>query len=240
MGADYGSKSAMRWKKLSLGAIIADERAVASMPGSKQNKGKERAPENRESDLFDSAFQYATIGMALVAPDGSWLKVNPALCRLLGYAESELLKTNFQAITHPEDLEGDLQHVKEMLAGTRETYQMEKRYLHKDGSVIWALLSVSLVWRADGKPAFFISQVQDISARKEAEEELQRSNSRLKKALAERDRLKEELLTICAWTKKVQVDGKWVPVEVFLKERLGIQTSHGISDEALKKIKTTK
>lgn len=187
--------------------------------------------------MFDSAFKYAAIGMALVAPDGSWLKVNPALCAFLGYSEAELRKTNFQALTHPDDLDLDLQFVTEMLESKRKTYQMEKRYFRKDGAVLWALLSVSLVWHDDGSPAFFISQVEDISARKEVEDDLRRTNARLKKALAERDNLREGLLTICAWTKKVQMDGKWVPVEVFLKERLGIQTSHGISDEALKKIK---
>lgn len=203
----------------------------------KKGAAAKNSKENPDATMFDSAFRYATIGMALVAPDGSWLKVNPALCSLLGYSEAELRKTNFQALTHPDDLDIDLQFVKEMIERKRKTYQMEKRYFRKDGATIWALLSVSLVWNDDGSPGFFISQVKDISARKEVEDDLRRTNARLKKTLAERDNLREGLLTICAWTKKVQMDGKWVPVEVFLKERLGIQTSHGISDEALKKIK---
>lgn len=201
------------------------------------NRKPKLANDRSDAAMFDSAFKYATIGMALVAPGGAWLKVNPALCQLLGYSEAELRKTNFQALTHPDDLDADLALVREMLGRKRDTYQLDKRYLRKDGAVIWALLSVSLVWNKDGTPAFFISQVQDVTGRKETEEDLRRSNARLKRTLAERDNLREGLLTICAWTKKVQMDGKWVPVEVFLKERLGIQTSHGISDEALKKIK---
>jgi PAS domain S-box-containing protein len=94
---------------------------------------------------FSHAFRDASIGMALVGLDGSWLQVNQALCELLGYAEDELLNMNFQAVTHPEDLEADLVHVGQVLTGERRTYQMEKRYLHKQGYIIWVLLSVSLV-----------------------------------------------------------------------------------------------
>ena len=67
---------------------------------------KKKAQQDRDDALFDSAFKHATIGMALVAPDGSWLKVNPALCKLFGHSETQLLKTNFHALTHPDDLEG--------------------------------------------------------------------------------------------------------------------------------------
>lgn len=192
--------------------------------------------EKTDSELFDSAFKYAAIGMALVALDGRWLKVNESVSRILGYSEKELLKTNFQAITHPEDLKAGLHLVKEMLEGKRKTYQMEKRYLHKDGHTIWALLSVSLVWGSDRKPAFFIAQIQDITVQKKAEAEEREASRKLQEALAERDKLRKELLTICAWTKKVNVEGKWISVETFLKDKLGISTSHGISDEAKGKL----
>src|SRR5215468_2004128 len=80
-----------------------------------------------------AAKDFAAVGMALVAPDGRWLQVNRAMCEIVGYTEAELAATNFQAVTHPDDLGADLQHVEEILAGTIHTYQMEKRYLHKDG-----------------------------------------------------------------------------------------------------------
>ena len=124
----------------------------------------------RESELrFTSAFEHAAIGMALVSPKGQWLKVNRSLCEMLGYAERDLLAGRFQDITLPEDLPVDLEYVRQMLAGEIVTYQMEKRYRHRDGHVVWALLSVSLVRDPEGKPVHFISQVQDITARKEAE-----------------------------------------------------------------------
>lgn len=122
--------------------------------------------------LFFNAFQYAAIGMALVAPDGTWLMVNKTLCDLTGYSEEELLGGTFQDITHPDDLEEDLEYVRKMLAGDLETYQMEKRYFHKDGSIIYILLSVSLAKDETGSPLFFISQIQDITERKQLEKEL--------------------------------------------------------------------
>jgi len=122
--------------------------------------------------LFESAFTYAAIGMALVAPDGRWLRVNRSLCEIVGYSEQELLKGTFQDVTHPDDLDADLAYVGQMLRGEIETYQMEKRYLHKDGRIVWVLLSVSLAREETGTPRCFISQVQDITARKEAEQDL--------------------------------------------------------------------
>lgn len=120
-------------------------------------------------ETFRTAMENASIGMALVAPEGHWLRVNKALCSLLGYQADELMRTDFQSITHPDDLENDLDYVQQMLEGHRESYQMEKRYFHKSGRVIWTLLSVSMVWDDDGKPDYFIGQIQDITERKEME-----------------------------------------------------------------------
>jgi len=130
----------------------------------------------RESESrFSNAFEYAAIGMALVSPEGCWLKVNRAICELVGYTESELLARTFQEITHPEDLETDLEYVRQMLAGEIRTYQMEKRYYHKAGHIVWVVLSVSLVWDTHGKPLYFISQVEDLSERKKTEDDLRKS-----------------------------------------------------------------
>jgi PAS domain S-box-containing protein len=115
---------------------------------------------------FQSAFDDAPIGMALVAPDGQWLRVNHALCAIVGYTEDEMLRGSFQMITHPDDLDADLAAVEQVLAGSLRTYQMEKRYIHKDGHEVWVLLSVSLVRDADGTPLHFVSQIQDITQRK--------------------------------------------------------------------------
>ena len=133
----------------------------------------------RESEeRFRSAFEFAAIGMALVAPDGRWLRVNRALCRIIGYSADELRKIDFQTITHPDDLDADMGFVRKMLDGTLSYYEMEKRYVHKAGQTIWILLSASLVRDDEGRPHYFISQIQDITARKKAEEGLRESELR--------------------------------------------------------------
>ena len=120
-------------------------------------------------ETFRSAMEDASIGMALVGLDGRWLKVNKALCHSLGYTENEMALLDFQTITHPDDLEEDLEFLQKMLEGKIKTYQIEKRYFHKSGRIIWALLNVSMTHDSEGKPDYFISQIQDITERKEIE-----------------------------------------------------------------------
>lgn len=122
-----------------------------------------------QEERFRSAFDHAPIGLALVSPSGRWLRVNEALCRLVGYDEDTLLAASFQDITHPDDLASDLHLVRDMLDGRIQTYQLEKRYLHRNGSMVPVLLSVSLVRDADGQPLYFISQILDIAPQKRAE-----------------------------------------------------------------------
>jgi PAS domain S-box-containing protein len=121
--------------------------------------------------LFEIAFHHAAIGMALVGLNGEFLKVNHSLCELVGYEEEELKTLTFQDITFPEDLEDDLAQVGRLIAGEVSSYRMEKRYLTKAGAVVWVLLTASLVRKRDGAPAFFISQIMDITSRKQAERE---------------------------------------------------------------------
>ena len=132
----------------------------------------------RESEeRFSNAFELAPIGMALVALDGRWLKVNRAICVLVGYSEAELLTRTFQEITHPDDLAADLDCVRRLLAGEIRFYEMEKRYIHARGHLITVLLDVSLVRDGQNQPLYFISQIQDITERKQAEESLRLLNS---------------------------------------------------------------
>ncbi len=127
----------------------------------------------RESEArFHGAFDHAATGMAIVSLEGHWLQVNRSLCQMVGYGESELLATTFQEITHPDDLKTDLGYVRQMLAGEIPYYHLEKRYLHKQGHEVWILLSVSLVRDSQGKPKYFVAQIQDISERKTAESAL--------------------------------------------------------------------
>jgi PAS domain S-box-containing protein len=141
----------------------------------------------RESEQrFKSSFEDASIGMALVGIEGRWLQVNQALCEIVGYSEEELLDKNFQDITHRDDLKTDLSYVRQLLAGEISTYQMEKRYVHKLGHIVWILLNGSLVRDGGGEPLYFIAQIQDITERKEAEEEIRRLNETLEEQVAER------------------------------------------------------
>jgi PAS domain S-box-containing protein len=182
------------------------------------------APSISGDVLFQNAFEHAAIGMALVAPDGKWLRVNRSVCEITGYSEKELLERSFQDITHPDDLDLDLANVEKMLAGQIDRYQMEKRYFHKNGAIVWVLLSVSLVREETGQPRFFISQIQDITSRKESERQLG-------EASAEVTKLRKGLLKICAWTKRIEIDGRWISVDEFLSDHLHLKLTHGMSVE---------
>lgn len=144
-------------------------------------------------ERFSSAFEHAPIGIALVSPDGRWLKVNRALCHLLGYTSDELLAKTFQDITYPDDLEADLEYVRQMLASEIRSYQMEKRYFHKTGHIVWALLSVSLVRDEAGQVLYFISQIQDITERKRVEEEIKDLNRQMERQNTELTVINKEL-----------------------------------------------
>lgn len=115
---------------------------------------------------FHSTFASAPIGMAIVGLDGHFIQVNEALANILGYTVKQLQKKIFQQITHPEDLQTDLQQFEQLREGLIKNYQMEKRYFHKKGNLIWALLSVSVVRDAADKALYFIAQIQDITERK--------------------------------------------------------------------------
>jgi diguanylate cyclase (GGDEF)-like protein/PAS domain S-box-containing protein len=136
--------------------------------------------------LLRGAFDFAPIGKALVSLDGRWLKTNQALCRILGYTEEELLKLDFQAITYPDDLPFNLGRIQDLMDNKTNSYEIEKRYIHKQGHQVWVLLTVTLVRDDEGAPQYFISQIQDITDRKRAEEELLRLNEELEARVAER------------------------------------------------------
>lgn len=135
-----------------------------------------------ERQRFKRSFEAAPIGMALVSPGGDFLEVNPALCGLLGRSAEDLKSTGFQPLTHPDDLDRDLDHLQRTLVGEIDGYEIEKRYLRPDGSTVWAQLHVSLLRDEDGEPVHFVSQIADVTERKNAEQELQRYNQELRDA----------------------------------------------------------
>ncbi len=131
--------------------------------------------EEVQSGVFQSTFEQCGIGLAHVSPTGDFIRVNKALSDFLGYCPEELIKLDFQHITHPDFLDSDLQHVNELIDGIYDSYQMEKMYLHKDGHTIWGKLTVTLVRNEQGEPQYFISVVEDIDEKKRFESRFQES-----------------------------------------------------------------
>ncbi len=143
---------------------------------------------------FEAAFHAAPHGVAIVGVDGRFLHVNQKLCAITGFSAAELAEMTFQEITHPDDLDADMVQVDGLLSGELDTYEMEKRYFTKDGHLIWVLLAVAMVREDDGSPRHFISQIQDISARKRLEEHTyELANRDSITSLYNRRRFEEEL-----------------------------------------------
>ncbi|MCX7205377.1 MAG: PAS domain S-box protein [Proteobacteria bacterium] len=121
---------------------------------------------------FRTVFERAGVGIALLAPDGSWISMNEALCQIVGYSKAELLQLTFQDITYPEDLDADLHLLQQLVADKIDRYQLEKRYIRKNGSTVWVNLVVTKYVGQKGELDYFVSIIKDIQDRKEAEESL--------------------------------------------------------------------
>ena len=133
-------------------------------------------------ELFRNTFEDAPVGMALVRLDGRFERVNRALADIVGMTQDEMQAVTFQAITHPDDLDEDVALLGRLIAGEIPSYKMEKRYLRAGGEPVWVMLSASLVRDDDGRPRRAIAQVEDISARKAEQAELERSREQLAEA----------------------------------------------------------
>lgn len=171
---------------------VAFLQALAAMMGAAIERHETERLLSENEARFRATFELAAVGMAHVALDGQWLRMNARLCDIIGYTREELLRIDFQAITHPDDLASDLNHVQALLDGKVDTYAMEKRYIRKDGTSVWVNLTVSLLRDAKGSPLHFISVVEDIDRRKRAEAALQALNTRLEERVAERTAELEE------------------------------------------------
>jgi PAS domain S-box-containing protein len=128
---------------------------------------------------FRGAFEYSAIGMSLVSVDNRWLKVNRELCQIVGYSPEELLQLRVRDITFPADRDNDSELLQKAVDGEIETYRREKRYVHKNGSIVWAQVNVSLIRDSVEQPLYFVAQVEDITIKKKAEEQLQVSQANL-------------------------------------------------------------
>jgi PAS domain S-box-containing protein len=170
-----------KWVRINLQATTLNEEChsiYGTLEEVTQNAEMVALLKEREK-LLSNAFDFAPIGMALVSLTGGWIKVNTSLCEMLGYTEYNFLQHTFQDFTHPEDLDKDLKLLQQLLDGKITSYSMEKRYFHAEGTVIWALLNVSLIRNESGEPMYFVSQIKNISKRKKDEETIRNQNSRL-------------------------------------------------------------
>lgn len=131
-------------------------------------------------ERFRATFDQAAVGIAHVSAAGRFLRLNDRFCDIVGYERDEMLAGNFESITHPDDLDADLGHVRRLLRGESRTYSMEKRCLRKDGETVWVNLTVSLLRGEAGDPRWFLAVVEDIGARKEAEAQLRAYQQRLR------------------------------------------------------------
>jgi PAS domain S-box-containing protein len=128
----------------------------------------------RESEMrFRATFETAAVGIAHVARGGRWLRANARLCEILGYSEVELRGLTLGALTHPDDLDPDIEHAARVLRGELETYSLEKRFVRQDGSPVWVYQTVSLVRDQPGEPDYFIAVIEDITTRREVQEHLE-------------------------------------------------------------------
>ena len=151
---------------------------MSYMTGTRRKRAEEALRESEER--FRGVFENSTVGTGIVGIDGRLLRVNRTWCQTLGFSEQEMLAKTFTDITHPDDLEASQALARAMLADETSGATIEKRYLSNHGQVVWALLSASLVRDERGAPLYFISQIQDITERKRAEEALRESEERFR------------------------------------------------------------
>ncbi|MBW8814853.1 MAG: PAS domain S-box protein [Caulobacterales bacterium] len=146
---------------------------------------------------YRAVFDQVAMGVARVAPDGHFLEINDRFCEIAGYTREEILQRTFQDITHPEDLDADVEKARQVWAGEIPTYSIEKRYVTATGETVWINLTVSVVRTAAGEPDYYVSIIEDIGARKSAEAEQQRYQRQLRLLINELNhRVKNTLATV--------------------------------------------
>jgi diguanylate cyclase (GGDEF)-like protein/PAS domain S-box-containing protein len=187
-----------------------------------------------ERETFRAAFDDAPIGMALVAPSGRFLRVNSALCEIVDYSEAELLGMSFQDITHADDLDADVELVRQLLRGEIGSYLLEKRYLRPDGSAYWAEISVSLIRDNRGEPLHFVVHVEDINERKLAERRLRReADHDPLTGLLNRRRLLEELESTIAKARRHGTTADLILLDLDRFKTVNDRLGHAAGDRVL-------
>jgi PAS domain S-box-containing protein len=195
-----------------------------------------------EEKLIDSEarlrsyFELPLIGVAITTLDKGWLEVNSTICDMLGYSKEELTGTTWAQLTHPEDLDADLEQFQRILSGEIDTYFMEKRFIRKDGDIIWTELSVGCVRKPEGSVKYTVALLQDISKRKQVQKERSDLIIKLQDSIAQ-IRTLSGLIPICSSCKKIRDDkGYWNEVERYIGQHSEAEFTHGICPDCMKKL----
>jgi PAS domain S-box-containing protein len=164
-------------RELNLASFVDNTKPAQAEEALKKNddlSARKKAEEalRQSNETFRIAFENAPTGMGIVAPNGQYLAVNPQLCEMIGYSEADLLSGTLYNITHPDDIERSNKWLKKVMAGDQSEPECEKRYLHKDGHVVWGVVRARWVRNPDGSPRFSLAHIQDITERKRAEASL--------------------------------------------------------------------
>jgi PAS domain S-box-containing protein len=183
---------------------------------------------HREGQLFRSVFTEGNLGIAMIGIDLRFEHANPALAAMLGRTPEELVGTAIADITHPDDVGTSTGLAASLFKGEVPAYRIEKRYFHKDGSVVWAHLTATAIRDASGKPLFGLAMIENISARWLLNQDREKLIVQLKAALANVKTL-SGLLPMCAWCKRIRDDeGAWCNVEHYVRRQTDADFTHGI------------
>ncbi len=173
-------------------SLLPDHRVQGIVRDITERKLTEEVARQSE-ERFRSYFQLGQVGMVITSPEKGWIEANDAVCRILGYSRKELQELTWAELTYSPDLEADLALFKQVMAGEIEGYNLEKRFVRKDGQIISANLSVRCARKPDGKVDYFVGMIQDITAAKQAELELRQAKETAEQANASLAELNEQL-----------------------------------------------
>lgn len=203
-----------------------------------------------EEDVATAIFEQAAVGIAQIETQtGKFIRINQKYCDIVGYRKDDMTEATFMEITHPDDLQEDLDNMEKLKKGLIDEFTMEKRYLHKDGKIVWVDLTVSAIGSSSKNFTFHIAVVQDITKRKEAEHErkkledtLKQKNILLKNKTAELQTASEEIkilqgiIPICSYCHNIRDDeGAWEQVDAYISKHTKATFSHGICPKCLLK-----
>jgi len=191
----------------------------------------------REGQLFRSIFTEGNLGIALIGVDLRLEHVNPALAVMLGRPAQELVGMAVADLTHPDDVNSTIELAKSLFKNEIPAYRVEKRYFHKDGSIVWAHLTATAIRDGSGRPLFGMAMIEDISARWLLNQDREKLIVQLKAALANVKTL-SGLLPMCAWCKRIRDDqGSWSDVEHYVRRQTDADFTHGICPDCQNQVR---